>query len=584
MHLIPQIRLILAACAGALVISSSCQAIGIRHDVAPEYYEALAANTGDYAITSATRSKIPDFSAVVAIGAQGPKRFEVVGTGVLIAPDWVLTAAHVVMAPKGRKADFDLDLRVRFGDSATENYQEYSITEYHLPLPVSKLRALHGRSLLRGERQVVHAEFHDIALIRLDRPVFGATPLPCCDDFTRNLVGQKIYIAGFGDAGAGNNPREETWAPAEIKRAAQNVIDRDISVNPLTGARQGGILLFDFDSGSDGRNSLDSKPKVWGRIFGDGHSSARPAPLEGASYPGDSGGPALAYLGSRWRVVGVSAYGTGYPADRRRTSIQYGDILVYTKVASHAAWINSTINRPRSSTPTPNPVVPDPWIQPMPNVASDVLVAECRPVNRWARPAAAPQSIARNAPDASEMRVTIPTSRNQGLKPLKMVASLVNGETTLENELESPPTVSPPKPRPKPTPVAGLESSVKTADATSPAPKPNPFAFLENLGKKLAAEDKVVETTTEPESKGNPFAFVEKLGKHTKNQPISATPGSEIRSIPFASLKQPVGNEEKGLAGLLKRGDRPGKQGPLAFLSKKRGGNAPSGMTLAQAP
>ncbi|MEM7014818.1 MAG: trypsin-like serine protease, partial [Verrucomicrobiota bacterium] len=324
----------------AFLAPSSGFSIGTRHDVAPELYRALATNTGDYE----AGDEIPDFAAVAAIGAPGRHRFDVVGSAVLINPQWVLTAAHVVMDATG-KGDFDRELRVRFGPNASTQFEEYAISEFHVPIPISKLKPLQGGIRYR-ERHVVYAEFHDICLLKLDRPVENIEPIPACGNWGSRMLGRHVYISGYGDSGHGANTREESWAPAEVKRAAENQIDRDVTRNPFSNQQSGGLLLFDFDNGDPERNSLNKDSRVWNRLFGDGQSAPEPLEMEGASYPGDSGGPAIARIGGQWCVVGVSGYGTGFPPGKRQTSIQYGDILVYTRVASHANWIQQTIQAP----------------------------------------------------------------------------------------------------------------------------------------------------------------------------------------------------------------------------------------------
>jgi hypothetical protein len=173
------------------------------------------------------------------------------------------------------------------------------------------------------------------------------------DETGEPLAGKQLYIAGFGDAATGNNTKSRTWTPADRKRAAENVIDREILRNPYNSKTTGGILLFDFDDGTQERNSLNRRSKAWDHLFGDGQSSPAPTPLEGASYPGDSGGPAFAKsVKGTWCVVGVSGYGTGFPPDRRRTSIQFGDILVYTRVSPHLAWVRQQVAPPAPGKPS----------------------------------------------------------------------------------------------------------------------------------------------------------------------------------------------------------------------------------------
>jgi hypothetical protein len=286
--------------------------------------------------------KYPDFMPVAAIGITGRNgKFEVIGSGTLIAPNWVLSAAHVVLSGK-RGEDFEAGLEVRFGKMANEPLLRRQVAGIATPLPPSELKPLIRTGPRISESEVVHAEFHDLALIQLDSPVLQIAPAPI-DEMGPPLIGTTIYISGFGDAATGNNTKARTWTQANLKRAAENVVDREITRNPYNAATIGGILLFDFDNGAEERNTLNLPSKAWDPLFGTGQSSAAPAALEGASYPGDSGGPAFAKLGPRWSVVAVSGYGTGFPQDRRRTSIQFGDILAYTRIAPHLAWIRQHI-------------------------------------------------------------------------------------------------------------------------------------------------------------------------------------------------------------------------------------------------
>ena len=329
-----------------LVASASVWGIGMRHDVDEQEYLALATNSEGYAA-----GLYPSFRSVVAVGVPDRRSgFDVVGTGTLVSPNFILTAAHVILSER-RNQDFEPNLRVRFGKSAAEDYEEYRVVEVFTPLPAEEMRALQG-SIRFSEKQVVRAEFHDLALLQLDRVVPDVHPM-AWDESEEELLGKLIYIAGYGDSAKGDNAKERNWTKAELRRAAENVIDREIRLDPFTKKPEGGLILFDFDNGKNDRNSLNAKSRVWERIFGGGRSSPTPTQLEGASYPGDSGGPAFAKVDDQWRIVGVSGYGTGFPPDKRRTSIQYGDILVYTRVQSHAAWIRGIVG------PPPGKFVPD---------------------------------------------------------------------------------------------------------------------------------------------------------------------------------------------------------------------------------
>ncbi len=322
-------------------------AIGMRQDVPESIYLDLANNAGEFTV-----GKFPDFLAVAAIGLiDKDGEFEVIGSGTLIAPEWVLTAAHVVLSGK-RGQDFEANMEVRFGPSASSPRSRHPVSGVATPLAPRELRPLLRSGPRVSESDVIHAEFHDLALLRLTAPVTGIVPA-LLDETGEPLSGRPLYIAGFGDAATGNNTKSRTWTPADRKRAAENMVDREIQRNPYNPNTIGGILLFDFDNGTQDRNSLNRRSKSWDHLFGDGQSSPEPLRLEGASYPGDSGGPAFVKSAKgAWCVVGVSGYGTGFPPDRRRTSIQFGDILVYTRVWPHLAWVRQQIAPPPPTKPS----------------------------------------------------------------------------------------------------------------------------------------------------------------------------------------------------------------------------------------
>ncbi len=323
-----------------LSLAPAGSGIGMRHDVDEVEYLNLATNTGVYG-----GSGYPRFDAVGAVGVlYSNSHFDVIGSATLIAPQWVITAAHVVLTKKKRDGDFVAGVRLRFGQDALAGFDEYVATEVAIPLDVDELRPLKGSNWRFSEKKIVNAEFHDVALLKLDRPVEGLQPLPLhMEDVS--LLNQRILIAGYGHAGKGDNPGEAAWTPARYRRAAENMVDRDITVNPYTEETTGGLILFDFDNGDEERNTLQEvRSGAWQRLFGTGTSSAEPLPLEGASYPGDSGGPALALINGVWKIVGVSGYGTGYPPDKRRTTITYGDILVFTRIRGHSDWITRVIS------------------------------------------------------------------------------------------------------------------------------------------------------------------------------------------------------------------------------------------------
>lgn len=203
-------------------LALSALPIAIRHDVPDARYLELGAR----------------FPSAVRVGANG-------GDGTLIAPEWVLTAAHVAEGMARRSGG---DFRI-FVDGDETGYAVRQI--------------------------ILHPDFapmgpNDLALIRLDRPVAGVQPAALYRN--RDEAGQTLVLVGHGDT---KNGLGGEWVMDRKKRGATNVVDSTTSAH----------LRFDFDSG------------------------AAATPLEGTAGPGDSGGPAYILVDSQPYLAGVSSAG-----------------------------------------------------------------------------------------------------------------------------------------------------------------------------------------------------------------------------------------------------------------------------------
>jgi hypothetical protein len=77
--------------------------------------------------------------------------------------------------------------------------------------------------------------------------------------------------------------------------------------------------------------------------------------LEGAPGPGDSGGPAIITVGGRRLVAGVSSAGF----DGHDGPGSYGAVDAFTRVSTHAAWIDSVMRAPRLASTGPAGVTPN---------------------------------------------------------------------------------------------------------------------------------------------------------------------------------------------------------------------------------
>ena len=141
---------------------------------------------------------------------------------------------------------------------------------------------------------------HDIGLIRLARRIAGVTPLGLYRD--RQERGRIATIVGHGAAGRGDSRDRADDGRA---RAATSRVD---SVS-------GDWLYFSFDAPPAGTD------------------------LEGAPGPGDSGGPAVIVVDGKPMIVGVSSAGF----DGRDGPGSYGAVDAFTRVSTHAAWIDSVM-------------------------------------------------------------------------------------------------------------------------------------------------------------------------------------------------------------------------------------------------
>lgn len=261
----PRLALLLLAC--PLLLRSEPR-LALRHDVDEARYLELG----------------KAFPAVVQVGG--------LGSGVLVARDWVLTAAHVPeMIQRGSRG---APLRVTIGAKECE---------------VKRVVVPPERALER--------ELHDIALLQLaDFAPEEVVPHSFWEEDVE--PGAEFVLAGWGVLAQGDKGVEVTpesmAAPTRARRAGWNRVER---FDP-----EKGLLIARFDAPGAGLE------------------------LEAAPCLGDSGGPALlregaGEAGPTWRVIGVIAHVEDTDADR--IVGEYGDEFALTFVAGYADWIRATL-------------------------------------------------------------------------------------------------------------------------------------------------------------------------------------------------------------------------------------------------
>lgn len=269
----------------------------------------LLGSTAGWAAASVIRDDAGD-AAARALAAQpafaGSARLSIaggIGSGTLIAPGWVLTAAHVVTGSGGAPLSLA-------SISVSINGESRGVTAI----------AIHpgwtGSNFTAGT---------DLALVQLTAPVTSVTPAARLSGAVP--LGSELVLTGYGAFGFGSIGLID---PPGTLRAVTNTFDAPASsVYPSWSSS---LALMDFDAPAT---------SVFNR-FGSTDATA----MEGSPATGDSGGGSFVLMGGSWLLAGVHSFtfttGAGAAAP-----FGYGtgaaDVLIG---GAHAAWIDSVIPTP----------------------------------------------------------------------------------------------------------------------------------------------------------------------------------------------------------------------------------------------
>lgn len=289
--------------------------------------KAIVVNS-TYTLTesAALASDLTDYPAFAATGVvqiqEGESSY--LGTGALVAPDWVLTAAH--------------------------NWDAGAVTTLSFRIGGSTYAAQPGQWIQHPQwisnPNVSLTQGADIALFHLDHPVSDVIPASI---YSGNLeLGTGVIVVGAGLAGtSATGPRPNATSTLY---AIRNTVDRVITESP----GNGGLLACDFDDGTGTRNSLagasvydtlgHSTTTVAGGDISFLSSSAFVMTLEGTTAAGDSGGPAFADFGSGLELIGVVSWGVNPTGSLYGSGL--GDITYFTRVSAFNDWVAATIPEP----------------------------------------------------------------------------------------------------------------------------------------------------------------------------------------------------------------------------------------------
>ena len=233
------------------------------------------------------------FAGVVAVSISGATY-----SGVVIAPQYILTAGHVAAA--GSASAMQVILNAGAGSWSTTVVKATTYPTFSFP-------------------------YDDLGILQLAEPVPAGTPIyPMYSGALQD--GLVLLLAGYGASGNGNAGPTIGAAPS-VKRTGRNTLDEFTATLDSSGLTSR-FFVYDFD-GPTGNGGLGA-----GTL---GNAS------ETMVAAGDSGGPSFIQVGSSLQVLGINTFAAS-PLANQAVTYTFGDIGggIVAADPRFAAWLQAT--------------------------------------------------------------------------------------------------------------------------------------------------------------------------------------------------------------------------------------------------